>query len=406
MPRCSKRLRLEENESNDFKSSGTETQRSLSQCLQSNVTWCPIESNVLPELHELVFQHFDAADVLILSEVNKSWWNAIGGSRKCMSQVRLGLENWESTETPEDFMRIMKLIKTSSRRYQNIRLNSNDDEMVSRKAVQVLKYFASSLVDIRFLNADSVKIRKTFTFPRLERLQFINNCETIDNLLLEGSTMLKDLNLKHHYWAEAEPVLHCLKRNKNLTMLKLWDTGISKLFCKTYDPKNYLFKLKRFASGADGLITKETEENFIHFLESQNKSMEAIRFRSGLDGVAAPIINKVFEMSAMKIIHLDGIGDLKELCLPFNPKIIELRLPWSIDTMEKLAPFLRAIPKVKVLFLRKINMEILSYVAINLKELKILYYTRAEGCMGCFQKFLASKEETNKGILLVSKEWY
>ena len=365
---------------------------------------CPLKIGILPELHELIFQHFDAGDVLILSETSKKWWRAIGQSKKCMQQVRLGLENWESTETPEDIVWSMSVIKSSTRRYQNVRINSNDEEMVSRKAVELLKYFASSLVDVRFLNADKVKIKEKFQFPRLERLQFINNVAEVDELFLHGCTELKEINLKHHYWADAVPVKVCLKQNPNLKILKLWDTGITNLF-KTYELDSFNFKLKRFATGADGETAKETELNFMNFLDSQNE-IEAIRFRSGLDGVSAEIINKVFEMSSIKIIHLDGVGDLKALCLPLNPKIIELRLPWNVDDLSKITSFLRAVPKVKVLFLRKINMEILSYVASHLKELKILYYTRAEGCMGCFKKYLTSNEDANKDIMLVNKEWY
>lgn len=375
-------------------------------CIESKVrNTCPLEFGVLPELHELIFQHFDAGDVLISSEVSKRYWNEIGCSKKCMNQVRLGLENWESTETSEDFSRIMSIINKSSRRYQNIRINSNDDEILSKKSVKLLKYFSSSLVDLRFLNADNVLISDNFMFPRLERLQFINNVSDIDELLLQGSIELRELNLKHHYWADPLPVINCLKRNKNLTMLKLWDTGICKLF-KDYKPDTYSFKLKKFASGADGTIIKKTEDNFIDFLDSQSNSIEAIRFRCGLDGVGAPIINKVFYMSAMKIIHLDSVGDISELCLPLNLRIIELRLPWTVDSLEKLSPFLCAVPNVKVLFLRKINMEILSYIAMHLKELRILYYTRADGCMGCFKKFVESNEDSNKQIMLVSKEWY
>lgn len=373
-------------------------------CRHARTTKCPIKVGVLPELHELIFQHFDAADVLISSETSKCWWRSIGQSKKCMQQVRLGLENWESTETSSDFARVMSVVKLSSRRYQNVCINSNDDDRVSKKAVQLLKYFAPSLVEVRFLNADNVRIREIFQFPRLQRLQIINNDSQVDDLLLLGSTELRELNLKHHYWAEPEPVLQCLKQNRSLTLLKLWDTGICKLF-KNYEPNCFPFKLKQFATGVDGTIPKETEENFISFLESQS-SIEAIRFRSGLDGVNSTIVNSVFGMTSIKIVHIDGLGDLKDLNLPVNPKIIELRLPWSVDTLDKLKPFLRAVPKVKVLFLRKITMEILSFIAMNLQHLAILYYTRAEGCMGCFRKFIDSEEDANKDIMLVNKEWY
>lgn len=357
-------------------------------------------------LHELVLQHLDQADVIILSEVSKKWFDIIGGSRKCMKQINLGLENWWQTETPGDMGRLIRVIQKTTRKYQNVHLNCNDDELVSKNAINLLSVLAPSLVDLRFLNSDSVqKPSEVLKFPKLERLQFINNSAEIDEILLHGSSQLKELNLKHHYWADFQPVLHCLKNNKHLEILKLWDTGICKLFMD-YEPSHFQFKLKRFATGADGNITKTTEENFLRFLDSQDDCLEAIRFRNGLDGVSSLFINKVFTMTAMRIIHLDGIGEAEELKLTTNPKIIELRLPWNVDTVEKMTPFLRAVPNAKVLFIRKVNKDVLEFVAMQMKELKLLYFTKAEGCMGCFKRFLSTNEGSNKNIRLVSKEWY
>lgn len=357
-------------------------------------------------LHELILQHFDPADVIILSEVNKNWFSSIGGSRKCMKQINLGLDNWWQTETPGDMGRLMRIIQKTTRRYQNVHFNCNDDELVSKNSVNLLTVLAPSLVDLKFLNSDNVlKPKLEVKFPRMERLLFINNVADVDEILLQGCTHLKELNLKHHYWADSKPVTECLMKNKRLEILKLWDTGICKLFAE-YKPSCFSFKLKRFASGADGKIDRETEENFLRFLETQDESLEALRFRSGLDGVNASFINKVFTMSAMKIIHLDGMGELSEIKLITNPNIIELRLPWSLDTLSKLTPFLRAVPNAKVLFIRKVNRDVLEYVAMNMKKLKILYYTKAEGCMGCFNKFLTTHEDSNKDIRLVYKEWY
>lgn len=356
-------------------------------------------------LHEHIFQHFDAADVIISSEVSKRWFDVIGGSRKCMKLINLGLENWWQTETPKDFAKVIKICQKTTRKYQNVHFNCNDDPIVSHAAVHLLETLAPSLVDLRFLNADHVTVARQYPFPRLNRLQFINNVADIDDLLLQGTKEVRELNMKHHYWADPEPVLNCLKANKHLTMLKLWDTGISKLF-KVYEPNCFQFKLKRFATGADGVISKEAEDNFLHFLQSQSDSLEAIRFRSGLDGVTGAIINKVFELFAMQIIHLDGINDMKDLDLKTNPRVIELRLPWNVDTLEKLMPFVRAIPNVEVLYIRKVSKEILELVATRLKHLRLLYFTKAECCMCCFRKFLTTTDGVNKELKLISKEWY
>lgn len=354
---------------------------------------------------ELVFQHFDAADVIISSEVNRDWFDTIGNSRKCMKLINLGLNQWWQSETAKEIATVMKIVKHTTRKYQNVHVNCHDHLTVSKQAVNMLQTLAPSLVDLRFFNSDCGKEGRNYSFPKLESLQFINNTREIDELFLSASTQLKVLNLKHHYWADPLPVLQCLKRNKNLVILKLWDTGI-KLF-QIYEPNCFEFKLKKFATGSDGGVSQEAEENFLHFLESQSDCMEAIRFRSGLEGVSATIINKVFSMSAITKIHLDGIGDIKQLDLKTNPRIKELRLPWSINSLEKSLPFFQAVPNVRVLFIRNINKDIIEYVATHLKAVRLLYYTKADGCcIGCFKRFISSNEESNKEIKLINKEWF
>ena len=301
----------------------------------------------------------------------------------------------------------MKILTKTTRRYQNVRIDSNEDEMIGNEAVKLLKVLAPSLRELRFLNTENVVVDSVYPFPHLQKLQFINNISDVNDLLLQGSTNLTELNLKHHYWAEPEKVATCLRANKKLTMLKLWDTGISKLF-DIYKPNLFKFKLKRFASGSDGDISKEAEENFFHFLDTQRESLEAIRIRAGLEEINESLVNKIFQMSTLKIIHFDAMidGMILDFKLEMNPKLIELRLPWNIETLERLKPFLLAAPNVETLFLKKVDKEILEYIALTMKQVLTLYYTRANACIDCFKKFLRVNEDANKDLTILSKEWY
>lgn len=340
-----------------------------------------------------------------MSEVSSSWFDTIGGSRKCMKEVRLGLDNWWQTETPDEMSRVMEIIRNTTRKYQYVHINCNDNVQVSQNALSLLETLAPWVVDLRFINADGINEIHPMEFPMLEKLQFINNVSQIDDLLLQGTSRLKELNMKHHYWAEVAPVVKCLKANKDITLLKLWDTGIGKLF-EVYEPDSFKFKLKRFATGSDGVMSLEVEDNFLDFLDSQSDSLEAIRFRSGLGGVNAQIISKVFEMSAIKIIHLDGIEKPIDIELQVNPGIIELRLPWKIDNAEKLLPFLKAAPNLEVLYLKKLNRWTAAVIADTLKNLRILNYDRAEGCLRCLTNSLSPTDAINKDLKLKRREWF
>jgi len=154
-----------------------------------------------------------------------------------------------------------------------------------------------------------------------------------------------------------------------------------------------------------GLIQKRLKTIFLHFLDTQGDSLEAIRFRSGLDSVTCTVINKVFSMSAMRIIHLDSIEDLTRLNLETNPRITELRLSWRVSTLHSLLPFLMAVPNVKILYLRRVDRAILEYLARKMKALETLFYSRADGCEACLKKAMAVNEDKSKDVKLVCKQW-
>lgn len=321
-----------------------------------------------------------------------------------MRQINLGLEKWWRTETTKHMCQVMKEIAKTTRKYRNATFDCNSDKNFTRFAVHLLKTLSPSLVDLRFLNAEIAEIHELYEFPKLELLRFKNTESVIDQLLLQGSTQLKELNLKYHFWADNVFVMKCLRYNKNLVMLKLWDSAIYRFF-EIYEPNCFEFKLKRFAIGVDGTYSKEAEDNFLHFLDTQSDSLEAIRFRSGLDGVACTVMNKVFGMSAMRIIHLDSIEDVTGLNLVTNPRITELRLPWSIRTLHSLMPFLIAVPNVKVLYLRRVDKDILDYIARKMMALQTLFFSRADGCESCLKKIMSVHEDESKNVKLVCKQW-
>lgn len=132
-----------------------------------------------------------------------------------------------------------------------------------------------------------------------------------------------------------------------------------------------------------GTVSTEAEDNFIQFLETQTDSVRNIGFR-GTQTVNSTIINKVFEMKATQFIHIHCPVDFTELNMCVNDKILVLGLPSSFDTVDKLVPFLQAAHNLNTLLLSRVNMDILKYIAAQLKHLLILYYSVAD-CFTTFQ---------------------
>lgn len=349
-------------------------------------------------VHEHIFQHLEAADVTSASETCKSWYQTIGRSSNCMQLIRLGWNNWWQTETAEDTIRTMSCFEKTLRRYKNMVLNAHNDEIVSQKTFQLLKVFSPWLVDLQLINVDNAPVETIqHFFPRLERLQLNSTSQQADELFLRSCTRLKRLNLKHKHFSDSKSVFRCLKNNKNLETLKIWNIG--SLF-ELYERNCFRFKLKNFVIGISAM-TRDIENKFLDFLDSQNENLESIRFRKGLVGVNGRVLSKVFQMSMVRVVYLDGIGDSSDMNLGTNLNITELKLGWDYNTLTMILPFLEAVPRVRVLILKRISKAIIEHIAMHFMELREIYFNKSEDCPSCIVNFLTSDVIRNKSIRII-----
>lgn len=358
-----------------------------------------------PHLFEYVFQHFDIADVMILSQVNTNWFNEIGKSLTAMKKIQLGLDNWGKFQTPSAMVNVMKNIRATTRQYQNLSIDCNNQEKVSREAVKLLEYFAPALINLKFLNPKNEAFDQHFNFPKLKTLQYFGcSRDAIEDLLMLNTANLEILDLENHYDANPVSLGKWVNRNAGLRTLKLCDCLSESFRC--LEILNNDIKLRELVIGLEG--SQEEKLSFLAFLSSgKTVNLQELTIKPGpsTSGASEDIINKVLELPALKKVRFDAFLSPENFTLIVNFRIIELRLPWNVDTVEKLKPFLRAVPKVEVLFLRKINMDILECLATNLKHLKFLYYTKGEGCVPCLQKILHWNQNYDVKFQIISKNW-
>lgn len=269
----------------------------------------------------------------------------------------------------------------------------------------MLPSLAPSLKTLYFQNTDYEDIGgPPYEFPKLEYLQFINNSTPVDNLLLAASTELVELNLKHHYWGDPVPVIECLQRNNKLKVLKLWDASLTKIFA-LYEPGMFQFKLKRFTTGCEGNFVQYIEANLISFLRAQNE-LEAVRLRPSVSGVSKKIVRTIYRLPLLTVLHLEAVGEVQPRKLPVNQKVVELRLSWAVNTVEKLSVFVTPLPNLRTLHLKQVDRAMLQHLAMHTTELRTVHYYKSDYCPTCFNSFIASARAVNKELEIIRDEDY
>lgn len=88
---------------------------------------------IFTELHDMVFQHFSAADFQEVTKVSPSWNETIGNSLVLMRKVKVMIDELYNDDR---LLETIKRVNTTTRRYQNVRI-----ERFLQTTPEILKYF-------------------------------------------------------------------------------------------------------------------------------------------------------------------------------------------------------------------------------------------------------------------------
>jgi F-box domain len=364
------------------------------------------------ELHELIFQHFDYADVLSASNVSKYWYEDVGKSKISMSKIKLKF--WKSTDKNQT-ERIIKILKVITRDYQHLSIDCRFDKTLSLEFWKLFtSHLASTLISlkiksIRIDNPSCVEIKK------LKELKLVYVPTSIRNLLLKSITSLKRITLKFVSplnWkcpkTDSESI-DCIKRfienNEKLEDLEVYGAVQYSLLFDEDLSRSVNFRLNSLKIKNDmrlALIPERIEENVINFFSTQCSSLQKIFIDVCRPNVIQFIFNKMTQLKSVQIETVMTEFHAKELNLNLNEHVTDLSIPY-VNKHEDVRNILEMTPNLCSLFVAHLSVETMEYIAFSLKKLNTLKYRYDEiDCEELYERLKnQNPEEVNQNIDMI-----
>ena len=367
------------------------------------------------DIHDLLFQHFDAAEVLDFSKISPEWYEKIAIST-CMRKVKFSLKLWKNSAGTKQQQTDEKIlvIHNTTRRYQSVAIDCRFDKNLSEEIWNFLEFSAN----LRELKIKSIKLDapKSIVLPKLKILKLTYVSSTVRNILLTSSSSLTKLKLKMESplrWSETQradreslqQVRNCMEMNQNLEELELHASAQYKTFFDEDFSDVVRFQLKslKIKTGMRlALISEKNEQHFLNFLKTQSKTLQNFF----IDVCRPNVIYHAFNfMPAVTSFHIDVMvmNDFKvrDLKLSLNENIVDLKIPY-VSHLEDIKAFLEVAPNLKSLFVAHLSHETMEFIAWNLMNLTMLKFRYDEiDCEGFYEQLKDDYPDVNQNIEMI-----
>lgn len=334
--------------------------------------------SLLPELHDMVFHHFEVFDIKKITEVSPTWNKTLGGSRMIMKKLRIKLLQSILYKDRESRV-IRNLAQCTVRRYQNAYISCKMLRcQFSRKLFMYVTNGGKSLVNLEidfhnWMSEEDTQFYDALDLSNLKTLKLEFVTESLTSRLLARFTSLTKLFLRYNRtWEVNIPSLRTfLQQNQCLKTLELTHIEYYNVFF-TEDISEFVsFRLKNlkiihWILSPSGL--PDTERNFIKFLATQSQSLESLSVNEARPKVIEFFFNN---MPALKHLEIFGEFEVENLRLNLNENIVELGMP-SLERPEDIEHIICAVPnlkKLRVQTLSQRNIEIIERLLPHLQQL-------------------------------------
>lgn len=322
-----------------------------------------------PFLHDLVLQHFAAAEVLtVLSFVNTEWSQIAGRSRKCMDKIQFVYQVWRhqfysSTE-------VFQSALNSWRQYRHVivELGVNDDSQ------QFWKFMNSCCNSIRTLKIENIRgdgQHLNADFPNLESFTAFGIDDKSLETFLRSTKKLKSLFI---FWSESsmdQSAIKCLKtcflNNRKLQDLYLKNRNFLRVFESKLKTPFRLKSLKLLKTVPDDSLSSVIEENILKFLKQQSASLETFFFEYTSKIIVEFAFNKLPALTSV------GLFSYIDSNLHTNNRIGKLEIP-NVETFGNIKTIIDATPNLESLFVGEATNELIDYLAWNFMKLQTLNF--------------------------------
>lgn len=329
---------------------------------------------ILPELFDLIFQHFDNDEILDLSLLSKSWYKTLGQSQNAMSKVWLDVGDRFDEPSRDD----VKAFRISDRNYENFTISEMENGLQIllfprkkwkrakidiqsftsyREYVNLLEIINESVIDLEVFDMEvdnAGSYTKLVPFDKLNRLKI--SSVSLEALLpfIQTLPSLKKLIVEEIRNADdACGILwQFLCYQKNLTHLNL----SSNVFVQFFEnPSNYEFKLSFLCveQNFESYVNSNISKNFQEFLSTQDQ-LKWIVLSDWTDEIT---FSKVFSLPKIERVSIEYFdADSEKIELKSNIKNISKTLTRIDFECEDL------------------NVNWIKSILDNFKDIKTLYF--------------------------------
>lgn len=321
-------------------------------------------------LHPLVFQHFNANDVLNSFEVSTTWNNFLKESLPCSRKYNLYIK-FNSSE----FDRIC--LERSSRKYSNLITDFYKPTMIENfenlRKLSVSFAVNDDFIDAYLPHLETLIIQKCP--PKLYHADKVLNCFKV----FAKCQMIKYLEIYEAVTSEnAEPIIEMLANNESLKTLRLH--GCSEfyhLFANdistriTFQLENLYYEVhQKFA-----IVGTNFESNVVKFLAHQ-KSLKVIEFKH----MTAAMLNTIFaEIKGVEYVKMYKLNGFETLKLALNESIKHFLLMNTASREPKFQKFFDSAPNLEYIYYFNLTNDFIEQAARKLKKLKQIECERYDG---------------------------
>lgn len=342
--------------------------------------------NVLPELHDFIFLHFNTRHFKELTSVSPNWNKTIGKSRVMMKKVKLALSYMF------DAFKDLKKITSTNRRYQNLELTGRTSHfggswatgLQLRFCYKIWKCVASlstTLLELEmryfyYPPPENDKILEAIDLSLLKVLKLEDVTVALTRKLLNRCVCLTKLRLKclvpdGTLSRPQEPISlrPFFEQNEKLEYLETNAIEDFNAFFKEDISEIARFRLKVLKLIETTMVVAEVnEQNLVKFLATQSQSLETLQISFGGSAVIEHIFN---EMPALKSCIFWNFPEVRRpLQLNRNEKIVNLKIQ-HFNIFEDIT---RAVPNLKKLCTPQLTKEKVEVIARNLPGLEALQF--------------------------------
>lgn len=352
------------------------------------------------ELHDLIFHHLNASELINASFVSKQWYNFIGESKYFQNKVAIRFDEFSYGHKRR--LANINVIKMSNRNYKMVHIKNytaGEEKIlflwIEWKMITIeIHKFSSMTQYFEYLTqfAETVKeleivklliifendCSDKLEFPQLEKLSFKNVSVLAIEPFIKHQKKLKSLNLyliKKSSMPREKIIIDLLMKNKDLEQLSigfnfhLFDEDISqkiKLNLKTIILENCL-KMEMPYNVMNNLQT---------FLKAQGKTINCIKLINLNDvGIIFEIWNNMEVLNEITIKYFSlskkpNFDSYQDLTLKPNYRMKKLNIEiWSVP-LRWLKKLLDACPNLEELNISRMSTELMQYVKEHSTKLK------------------------------------